>query len=1392
MKAEPDSPQAVEPPSAEPSRPAEPSQQAEPVSRRTPAEEVPVPLTPDPSRDRGRGHDRRRDRERHERSSSVRSVKGKGKGKSKGKGKQKGKAKDDKPKHKNKSRAKGDGGRDQRGDRETPRSAASAPAMSSYQHEMYGSWYNPEATRFMQGPQTGWYQDWRRQWWYWSGTDWWIAPEDGQSWPSTTTSRTIEGSSGKGSGQKGDKDEERSKKEEKRSRRKEEAPKPMKKAKPEPPDGDDGGDDGGDSEYTYEYEEEEPEEEGGTNDPSVAPSTARGDGDRRRPRTPDRGPRGRRGDASEAGTASTARTSEIQEMLQSQMKRNQQDRSKPSISQVKLETFRGSRSHFKDWKKILEAQQALYRLEEHELAMLVYLSCEGEARQILNQMEVSEMQEPGGLQRIMRLLEDSYGSRAEERFEERQEAYSSFRRTPGMSVAAYISTLKRLRQEYLKEDPGTTLSDRSFAQRLLSRAALTRRERYDIFFAAGGKYASVPIEQVMRFRCQYIHQDEKKQSAEPRRKVYERGRSTKHHHRRHHGERQDRRAPHRPSRHSAHVADYEDEQVDETEDEDELDNEDFEKEALLERDDNEPDEEDDLEDEEDEDYEENEDEQHSMKDAARAFVQGWKAKSQSAEARKSRGYKAKGKGKGKRPPDERKVEDRKRNSTCASCGQKGHWHGDAECPNVKSGKDKPRSSNFAGVASSSTSSKRIKQEPKEEPRDGAKDEVKQEEDVGRWTSGVPQPKSKALPDVRDDKSGLKVSKVNWTFMVGGWDLVKDQYGSGSSEVVSSSDEEADDPRDVPAFPVPPRPSSKSKPAQKYQVSLKVVMDSIDEAGLTEEVLKKLKKKERKMKEAETTAVQPDVRMPGQRPVRPSSSKKPSSSTKQAAVTAEQAMSMLPHMSKQEKKELYRKLKADEEAEAMKNYPDYTHEDVKRRESKQHGYSAPKARAAPEAASSSAGPPPAVGELPEPVRKRRMQEFRWRLYEGALNRKGGVKPSEASSFPLTPQQEQCLHPFKQLTWRGNGAAHWCNCRGCGLKKVLYYSMDHGSLVSQIYEESTTFEATLAEKGEVILDSGCRTAVAGQRWHQEFQDRLRSLAFKWHTVEHDEIFRFGAGAPIQSTRAHLYPVCPGGGTMRSWLRLAVVDRTSQDDRVQFCPALVGPSEMARWKVQLDFGAKELQLGNQRFPMEMSHSHHPVLSLVGEKAERGDWESEDMRQLLRTLSTDPYSMALLEESLNQAAEEDDPVAQEKQERYDLDEEEVVKLAMWQEEMEMEAIAVMDELHPHLPPECFLSVVKDENDESSTGSLSEGESETTHGGSDDLSEAGEPHFGGRWGARTWWCSSCWSSWRRGDADERPEKKVVGCIEADFRCSKPRGLFEWRHGWEGQPAEPRWTSGSA
>ena len=52
-----------------------------------------------------------------------------------------------------------------------------------------------------------------------------------------------------------------------------------------------------------------------------------------------------------------------------------------------------------------------------------------------------------------------------------------------------------------RKDPQSVISDKSYAQKMLNKAALSRKERFDVFFAAGGAYKSDSIEKVLRYRC---------------------------------------------------------------------------------------------------------------------------------------------------------------------------------------------------------------------------------------------------------------------------------------------------------------------------------------------------------------------------------------------------------------------------------------------------------------------------------------------------------------------------------------------------------------------------------------------------------------------------------------------------------------------------------------------------------------------------------------------------------------------------------------------------------------------------------------------------------------------------------------------------------------------------
>ena len=642
----------------------------------------------------------------------------------------------------------------------------------------------------------------------------------------------------------------------------------------------------------------------------------------------------------------------------------------------------------------------------------------------------------------------TYEKQADERFEQKQEEFMTFRRPHGMAMSAYVAKLRRLKSEYLKEDVETRISDRAYAQRLLTRAGLSKKERTEVFFAAGGRYRSDAIERVLKFRCATLHTDEVEK--------YRYGKThadLRHRSRRVYKQSGAKSSTWKKKRHEAHLTEAEpedeeepDEDFEEEEDDDDLDREDLEQEAYP------ADVRDDQEwwDDEGRDWQEGEwedEDEWNMTDLRDAYTAGWRARQQSSEARKGRGYKGQGKGKktgkGKeRPPDNRSVEDRKKSSKCAACHRYGHWKGDAICPKTKSGEVPER--------------KTAKQEPQETlftSGTEVKDERPKEEDDS--------------PECGAGGKKLTVNRVNWTFMVnsGSWDVLK-SYDSSESESSSEEEPPPADPLHRAMAPATASAGIEEKP-KKHRIKLKAVMQALSEVIEDEDERRRLRKAQRRRKK----------------------SKK--SEEAEMAVDTQELLGILPHLTKDEKRSLLKQLLAEEEDEAAKHvptlaeFPKPKHKGGYRQAEPERANLAASSRASLAASSarrssaSSAASEAAADDVPIAVKKKRLEEFRRQLYTNALNSKGRLRLSEASDVP-NANQDQCTHDYTLLKWGANGSAHWADCTVCKLKKVLYWSKMHGSLMAVQDEPPETME--------LILDTGCRTAVAGSRWHERFQKGL----------------------------------------------------------------------------------------------------------------------------------------------------------------------------------------------------------------------------------------------------------------------------------------------------------------
>ena len=177
------------------------------------------------------------------------------------------------------------------------------------------------------------------------------------------------------------------------------------------------------------------------------------------------------------------------------------------------------------------------------------------------------------------------------------------------------------------------------------------------------------------------------------------------------------------------------------------------------------------------------------------------------------------------------------------------------------------------------------------------------------------------------------------------------------------------------------------------------------------------------------------------------------------------------------------------------------------------------------------------------------------------------------------------------------------------------------------------ASSGRPGQVIADSGCRTAVAGELWHRHLQKHLDELGVRYIKVQENEVFQFGSGGPEVSRMTVLYPVNLGQGRWDA-VRMSVV--TGSASR---CPGLVGPSELALWKVQFDFARKEIKIDQKAQPMLLTSTRHPGLDICAFDCLPGcdPWTLEHMEELYKMLVYNPQTLAFVADKAEDTSEDE-----------------------------------------------------------------------------------------------------------------------------------------------------------
>ena len=919
-------------------------------------------------------------------------------------------------------------------------------------------------------------------------------------------------------------------------------------------------------------------------------------------------------------------------------------RPKSSLGSVKIEEYYGDRSRYIKWKRAIEAQQHLYVLSEGELSMLIYLSTRKEARDVVEQHPINSYTGGGGLQLLWKVLDEAFGESEAELFERADKELERCRRQPGESVAHFLAEMRRLRAQYYRIDPDSRISDKAWGQKLLQKASLSRRERLDCYYAAGASYDSLEIEKALRVRCGRIHEEEKRVS-QPRERTSDGYRNSGGNY----GYTKKKVFVKRKVNHT-HV----EQGVDEGEDCDEM--ECIEEENAL--------------DETMEPEDSAEDQLSSVEDVdeeelKEVFAAGWKAKQKTAEVRKSRGWKK---------PDQRgakggsqSTDARKKVTTCASCGKVGHWKGDAECPNVQSGQDPPHQKKVNEVHFTFMVGG---------PGGGGPPEIPPGHcHHCRW---VLAPTARfcqqcGVPVVDQDQRMSRVKRERRSEEEDRWDVVdppepftfsvpkervKDALGGGSR---ASRTSEADQVRLTPRGLISTLPEMSREEKKRLKEALR--QDEECEAWRSLEKHRVLLQEIHQDLHEDMTGYH-RTPMSGvsrgsddQRPLipRPKPLLQPPKGDKPRPVKERELQEFREALIARQWKD--GKLRPSEaspmptETQARCCHPP----DRLRWTANGEGHQA-RCRVCDlknviyfstrhgvlmvSSEDAQGGDPSELAEDAEKVR-----------------RMVHTPPSPApSNVRVKVKYERNCTTFRDLSFEEIGV-HELHCRITKNLDGEVIELMRGRLEGKMNGPVpggpkhlvTEFWYTPAQQaydslgvfieggspGLAIADSGCRNAVGGLWWHNAFQNYLRERKLPFERLEEREVYRFGAGEPVVSTVAYIYPVGVHGKP--DVVRISVVEKEAIA-----CPGLIGPSELQRWNAVFKFATKEMQLQDVVKPMKLTSTRHPGIDLTDapELVLQRFWHSEEGQNRRRKLVYDPQSLAFV---ASQAREDSDSGSEE-----------------------------------------------------------------------------------------------------------------------------------------------------
>ena len=92
--------------------------------------------------------------------------------------------------------------------------------------------------------------------------------------------------------------------------------------------------------------------------------------------------------------------------------------------------------------------------------------------------------------------------------------------------------------------------------------------------------------------------------------------------------------------------------------------------------------------------------------------------------------------------------------------------------------------------------------------------------------------------------------------------------------------------------------------------------------------------------------------------------------------------------------------------------------------------------------------------------------------------------------------------------------YAGCTICGLKTCIMYKKNRAFVTGVEVVEKHEVHLVTLKAGLVMIDTGCRAAVGGKKYHQDLQKRLEDLGKMFSCEKQEEYFQSGSGDPIRS--------------------------------------------------------------------------------------------------------------------------------------------------------------------------------------------------------------------------------------------------------------------------------------